>query len=110
MDGGLNTAVDVRGESKLAAGTSALVLGLNGRVTLDGPVLVEAERDAIVAESNLELRSRQAVVISRSGAAIRAGMNPRLRLDGGRVEGRPALQLPRRGEVERLDVEVVDLR
>ncbi|MCA9614420.1 MAG: hypothetical protein H6721_19955 [Sandaracinus sp.] len=109
VEAGLGATVDVRGDSKLSAGSTAIAVGLNGKVSLDGPVVVEAERDAIEGELNFELRSRDARIVSRSGAGVRAGMNARIRLEGGRVEGRPALRTSGRADVEQNGTEIADL-
>lgn len=108
VDGGINLEVEVRGDSKLSAGGSVIEGGLNTKVRLEGPVTLESDRDVIVGDSNLELRLREAVVVSRAGAAVRAGNNANLRLEGGRLEGHPALRLGRNANVERTETTIVD--
>jgi len=108
VDGGINLEVEVRGDSKLSAGGSVIEGGLNTKVRLEGPVTLESDRDVIVGDSNLELRLREAVVVSRAGAAVRAGNNANLRLEGGRLEGHPALRLGRNANVERTETTIVE--
>jgi LSD1 subclass zinc finger protein len=110
IDGGTNLQVEVRGDSKLAAGASVIEGGLNTKVRLEGPVTLESDRDVIVGELNLELRLRDSVVASRAGAAVRAGLNANLRLEGGRLEGHPALRLGRNANVEQTGTQIVGER
>lgn len=108
VDGGINLEVEVRGDSKLSAGGSVIEGGLNTKVRLEGPVTLESDRDVIVGDMNLELRLRDSVVASRAGAAVRAGNNANLRLEGGRLEGHPALRLGRNANVEQTETVIVE--